>query len=179
LDSPSNPKGSIKEKELFRDNSKKKSMEACMIYTIIIILVLLVILYLPIYLRRRGWEKHTFIDIEALDIIVIGGAAYRKWGKDVDIRIQVPYTKALVTFPKETSSEIILRRCTQLINTKAICELISDLIEKDVPVDGGLTIYVGKEKKTVFFNTSFKFTHIDEFRKFPWCYYIQRGRVSL
>jgi hypothetical protein len=114
------------------------------------------------------------IPLEGMDIIMIGGGAYRKWGKDVDIRLQIPdHEKA--SFPLDTPSIEIKLWVQNNVDIRGACALVNDLIEQDVPIDGGVTVFIGNERKTVLFNVAGITTEIVDFRVFPWCYYIQRG----
>ena len=117
------------------------------------------------------------VPIEDLDLIMVGGGAYRKWGKDVDLRVQASSTQDLLSFAEGTPEEDILNWVGSVINLPAVCEMVSDLIDDEVPVDGGVTVFVGGMRKSAMFNSMGLPTHLLDYKVFQWCYYIQRGGI--
>jgi hypothetical protein len=116
------------------------------------------------------------IPTEALDLIAVGGLGYRMWGKDIDVRVMAPFHKELITFPFGTNDQTIIETAQSLIDLSAVCAIVREIADTEVPIDGGLTVYSGDGfNRTVFFDDQFRFFEVADFLWFKWCYYIQRG----
>jgi hypothetical protein len=116
------------------------------------------------------------IPTKELDYIMVGGGAYRHYKKDVDVRVESSHRKELLTFPSYSSDEEIKSAVKQRIDIGAIRRDLLDLLGEIVPLDIGVTIYIGDFKETILFGDTLDPQEIVNFRHFEWCYYIQRGK---
>jgi hypothetical protein len=115
------------------------------------------------------------IPTRGLDYIMVGGGAHRHYKKDVDVRVEGPLHKNLLTFPSYSTDEEIKSAVKQRIDIGAIRSELLDLLGEIVPLDIGVTVYIGDFKETVLFGDALDPQEVVNFRHFEWCYYIQRG----